>query len=435
MGVSSVIEAELTWTGRGFEPGVRIAIGRDGRIDAVERGAGPAARRRLRGRALLPGMVNAHSHAFQRGLRGRTEHFGRGAGSFWTWRESMYELAAEIDEASMYDLSRSAFSEMLDAGITSVGEFHYLHHDRSCRGFALDEAVLRAAADAGIRIVLLETLYRTGGIGRPLEQAQRRFAAEPHELWAQVDRIGRLGGPPTRSIGVAAHSIRAVDIPDLVALHAEAARRGLPFHMHVEEQPAEVKACEASYGVRPMTIVNAKLKVNSRFCAVHCTHTALADMEAFVGAGGNVCFCPLTEANLGDGIPNASRILAGRGRICLGTDCNARISFTDEMRWMEYLQRLRSGGRGVCVDESGNCARALWLSATVNGAKALGVSAGEIHRGAAADLIALDLKAPTLTGWTPDTLLDCFVFGCGRETIAATCVGGKWVGVAGAATE
>ncbi len=426
MGVSSVIEAELTWTGRGFEPGVRIAIGRDGRIDAVERGAGPAARRRLRGRALLPGMVNAHSHAFQRGLRGRTEHFGRGAGSFWTWRESMYELAAEIDEASMYDLSRSAFSEMLDAGITTVGEFHYLHHDRSCRGFALDEAVLRAAADAGIRIVLLETLYRTGGIGRPLEQAQRRFAAEPHELWAQVDRIGRLGGPPTRSIGVAAHSIRAVDIPDLVALHAEAARRGLPFHMHVEEQPAEIEQCLAAHGARPMALLAARLPLDDRFTAVHCTHTAGADLDAFLSAGGNVCICPLTEAGLGDGVPDVPRILARGGRICLGTDSNARIDFGEEMRWLEYAQRLALLRRGVCTDESGSCAAAVFRAATVNGARALRVSAGEIAPGAAADLLALDLDAPGLAGWTPETLLDSFVFGSGREAIAEVCVAGRW---------
>jgi formimidoylglutamate deiminase len=434
MAERQIIHPELVWTGKKFERGLQIPIEPDGTIGTISQAK---ARTPLwRDRAVLPGMINVHSHAFQRGLRGRGERFPRGGGSFWTWREAMYELVGNIDRDLLYAHSLQAFREMLDAGITTVGEFHYLHHDASGAGYALDEVVLRAAADAGIRLVLIVSYYKTGGIGQPLSGAQLRFRTEtPAEYWQHVDRLAGLVNPATQSLAAAAHSIRAVPVEDLVALHQEADRRGLPFHMHVEEQPAEVKACEASYGVRPMTIVNAKLKVNSRFCAVHCTHTAAVDMEAFVGAGGNVCFCPLTEANLGDGIPNASRVLAARGRISLGSDCNARISFAEEMRWLEYGQRLRSGGRGVCVDESGNCARALWLSATVNGAKALGVSAGEIHRGAAADLIALDLKSPALAGWTPDTLLDSLVFGCGQEAIAATCVGGKWVGGNGAGAE
>jgi formimidoylglutamate deiminase len=196
--------------------------------------------------------------------------------------------------------------------------------------------------------------------------------------------------------------------------------------MHVEEQPAEIEACQAAYGNRPMAVLNERLEIDARFCAVHCTHTAPSDMEAFLAAGGSVCLCPLTEANLGDGVPDGRGIPAAR--VSLGTDSNLRISFVEEMRWMEYAQRLSTESRGVFVDDSGACAAALWQAATVNGARALGVNAGVFEAGAAADLIALDLNAPTLAGWTPETLLDSFIFGSGAEAIADVYVGGRRVG-------
>jgi formimidoylglutamate deiminase len=192
--------------------------------------------------------------------------------------------------------------------------------------------------------------------------------------------------------------------------------------MHVEEQPAEIADCVEAYDARPMAVLNSQLVIDNRFCAIHCTHTAPADMEAFVAAGGTVCVCPLTEANLGDGIP----LLAGMpGRVSLGTDSNLRISFADEMRLLEYAQRLKTESRGVLVDDRGRCGAALWRAATVNGARALGVDAGELRAGAAADFITLDLTAPALAGWTPDTLLDSFVFGAGAEVIAEVYVGGR----------
>ena len=421
-----MIQPELTWTGKRFEPDIQIVITADGMLGAVgsTSGSPPDEVTHWPGRAVLPGMVNAHSHAFQRGLRGRGEQFPQGTGSFWSWRETMYELVTAMDEAAMYDVSRRAFAEMLSAGITTVGEFHYLHHDDSNQGYALDASVLRAAADVGIRIVLLQVFYRTGGFGRPLKGGQQRFRTSSGDAhWAQFDSLSETVDPVTQTLGVAAHSIRAVSLDDLAALHEEAKRRDLVFHMHVEEQPAEIEACEAAYGSRPMAVLNERLEIDARFCAVHCTHTAPSDMEAFLAAGGSVCLCPLTEANLGDGVPDGRGIPAGR--IALGTDSNLRISFVDEMRWMEYAQRIATESRGVFVDESGGCAAALWHTATVNGARALGVNAGVLKAGAAADLIALDLTAPTLTGWTPETLLDSFIFGSGNEAIAEVWVGGR----------
>ncbi len=423
-----VIQPEQTWTGERFEPDIQIVIAADGTLGSVGPASGspPDEVTHWPDRAVLPGMVNAHSHAFQRGLRGRGERFPEGAGSFWSWRETMYDLVAAMDEAAMYDLSRRAFAEMLSAGITTVGEFHYLHHDASNEGYALDGVVLRAAADAGIRIVLLNVFYRTGALGRPLTGGQQRFRTSSGDAhWAQFDSLSETVDPATQKLGVAAHSIRAVGLDDLMALHEEAKRRDLVFHMHVEEQPAEIEACEAAHGARPMAVLNERLEIDARFCAIHCTHTAGGDMEAFLAAGGSVCLCPLTEANLGDGVPDGRGIPAGR--VSLGTDSNLRISFVDEMRWMEYAQRLHRESRGIFVDGSGGCAPALWQAATVNGAGALGVKAGVLETGAAADLIALDLNAPTLAGWTPQTLLDSFIFGSGAEAIAEVWVGGRRV--------
>jgi formimidoylglutamate deiminase len=420
-----LVEADLTWTDSAFERGLQVLIEPDGRVGSVGAGLGrPDVA--LAGRALLPGMVNAHSHAFQRGLRGLGERYSRGPGSFWTWREGMYGLACSMDEQTMYDLSRQAYREMLEAGITAVGEFHYLHHGATGRGFALDEPVLRAAAEAGIRIVLLECLYRGGGVGGPLQEAQRRFSCTPGELWAQLDRLAAMLDWHTQALGVAAHSIRAVAPDEIADLHAEAARRGMVFHMHVEEQRREIEDCVAALGEPPMAVLNRGLRVDGRFTAVHCTHTAPADADAFGAAGGNACICPLTEAALGDGIPDLRRLRSAGASICLGTDSNGRIDLVEEMRWLEYAQRLKLEQRGVLTDEDGRSAAALLRAATLGGARSLGLCSGRIAPGHDADFLTLDLSAPCLGGWTDQTLLESFVFGGGEEAIAGVCVGGSW---------
>lgn len=427
---AQIIEADLTWTGRRFERGVRVAVDGDGVISAVgpPESVSGAVGRRLTSCALLPGMINAHSHAFQRGLRGRGETFPEGGGSFWTWRTTMYELVDRMDAATLLALAGQAYREMLAAGITTVGEFHYLHHDASAAGYAFDELMLQAAADAGIRIVLLNAYYGTGGCDRPLTGGQKRFhTGGIDEYWQQMDRLEATLDGRTQSLGTVAHSIRAASLDEIADLHETATRRHLVFHMHLEEQTREIEACLAAYGKPPMALLNERLAIDPRFTAVHCTHTALSDLEEFLAAGGNVCLCPLTEGNLGDGVPNVRQIVKRHGRICLGTDSNARISMTEEMRWLEYVQRLITRSRGVCVDESGRVAPYLWRAATVNGARALGIRAGSIEPGHAADLITLDLSAPSLAGWSDETLLDSFIFGGGAEAVGATCVAGRWV--------
>ena len=420
-----VIEADLTWTGNGFAAGAQVAVADDGRIAAV--GAlGRQTTQRLRRVALLPGFVDTHSHAFQRGLRGSGERFPAGAGSFWTWREAMYALVGSLDRDSLRRVSVQAFGEMRDAGVTTVGEFHYVHHERE-GDFALDQVVLDAAGDVGIRIVFLNTFYATGAPGKPLQGAQCRFATPSvEEYWRRMDLLAAGLDPLTQTLGAVAHSIRAASPEQIRAIHEEAVRRGLPFHMHVEEQRREIEESTAAYGRTPMKVILDALDVGDNFTAVHCTHTSDADMQRFLDAGGMVCLCPLTEANLGDGIPRLALPHAARGRLALGTDSNNRLSLLEEMRWLEYGQRLRGEMRGALADEAGQVATTALAAATTGGARALGLDTGRIAPGAWADFVAVDLTAPCLAEIGNERLLEALIFGGGNEVIAGTFVGGRW---------
>lgn len=422
-----IIQADWTWTGSRFEPDVQVEVGPDGVITRV--GVGPDRTSiHLPHHALLPGMINVHSHAFQRGLRGLGERFPAGAGSFWTWREAMYSLVASMTADKLYELSLQAFREMLAAGITTVGEFHYVHHDASCTGFAFDDVVLKAAEDAGIRIVLLNTYYRTGGVGQPLAGGQLRFAVQsPREYWAQMDRLAARIRPGQQSLGAVAHSIRAATIDEIAELYAESRRRGMVFHIHVEEQLKEIEDCVAAYGKRPMALLLDRLDPDDRLTAIHCTHTADEDLRRFVGTGAHVCLCPISEANLGDGIANVPLLRTIPGSICVGTDANTRASMAEELRWIEYVQRLHRQQRGICRDEEGRVAGSLFDMATVHGARALGIAAGAIAPGHAADLFAIDLGHPSLAGWNADSLLESFVFGAADDAVGATFVAGSLV--------
>ena len=423
---AQIVEADLTWTGDGFAPGVRVAVSPDGRIAEVGSIPRPATRE-LRHQALLPGFVSAHSHAFQRGLRGRGERFPDGAGSFWTWREAMYDLVLHLTRDRFTDLCTQAFREMRSAGITTVGEFHYLHHTTGTDDWAFDDAILDAARAAGIRIVLLNALYQTGGIGRPLGPAQQRFRARTTSAyWTQMERLRSRLDPSRESLGAAVHSIRAAPLDDIASMQQEARRQDLALHIHVEEQQKEIDESLAAYAKKPMAVLNSRLPTAEGVTAVHCTHTSPADLERFLAAGGAVCLCPLTEANLGDGLPNLAPALPFDGRLSLGTDSNARLSLLEEMRWLEYGQRLRQQSRGVIVDARGHSARPLLHAATAGGANALGVPTGAIEPGAWADFVSVDLGHPSLADVEAGCLLDALVFGAGNDVILATCVGGEW---------
>lgn len=376
--------------------------------------------------AFLPGFINAHSHAFQRGLRGKGELFAKGVDTFWGWREEMYTLVNELTVDQFREICVKCFSEMRQAGITTVGEFHYFHHGKDT-DFEMDGAVLDAAKEVGIRIVLLHAFYKYGGLGKEsLSGGQSRFSTqELGQWWEQVDKLKSLTDNKLQRIGTVAHSVRAVDIETIKEIAIGSVQRGMPMHIHVEEQLQEIEACLKAHGVTPMALLNDGIDVSPLVTAVHCTHSAAADMEQWLSSGGNVCLCPLTEANLADGICNMHRIVKQGGCVSLGTDSNARISMLEEMRWMEYVQRLYSQERGVCVDESGSMANYLINAATKNGARCLGISGGEIAVGKLADFTVLDLEHVQLAGCALESLPAALCCGADNSVIAKTIIAGN----------
>ncbi len=424
-----LLAPDWCWIDGAFSAGVRIEVDGEGRIVRCGTDLDPdprlGAAEPLEDKALLPGFVNAHSHAFQRALRGRGERFPREAGDFWSWRQAMYALVEALDDETLYRWCRRAYAEMRAAGITAVGEFHYLHHDDAAAlDHRFDEVVARAARDSGLRVVVLQTYYRTGGIDEPLDAGQRRFSTpDPGRYWASVDRLAATVAGSRVTVGAAAHSVRAAPPAEIAALHAEATRRGLPFHLHLEEQEGERSAALAAWGRTPTAAISAELTADGPLTAVHATWSDAEALAALVNRGGGVCLCPTTEANLGDGLPRSAAPGVAYSP-SLGTDSNARISMLEEMRWLEYGQRLATGRRGVVVDDDGANAPRLLDCATRCGAAALGLEAGTIAAGRWADFAVVDLTHPSLAGWQPETLLDSLVFGGADGAIAGAIVGG-----------
>ncbi len=420
-----ILEPDFVWRDGRFRSGEQVEVDGDGVISRVGPGLGQASER-LSGEALLPAMVNAHSHAFQRGLRGKAELYGSGSNTFWSWREEMYRLANALDEASFHRVVVSTFREMLDAGIASVGEFHYLHHLGSTEDHALDAVLVGAASEVGIRLTLLDVYYATGDIGRPLGPEQARFGSRSLEDFLDsTERLASTLDARTQSLGLVAHSVRAVPLPEIVALHERARASGLVFHMHVEEQGREIHAAVEQYGARPLALLLDHLEVGAEFTAVHCTHSNPEELSRLLTAGANVCLCPLTEANLADGIPPV-KLAEHIDRLSLGTDSNLRIDFNEEMRLLEYAQRLGIEKRGVFRGSTGSVAAELFRIATEGGARALGARAGRIEEGYAADLFTLDLNTPALDGVDADELMSAFVFGASQSAIGRIAVAGEW---------
>lgn len=378
---------------------------------------------------LLPGFVNAHSHAFQRGMRGQGESYPDGAGSFFTWRESMYQLVASLDPDRCHEITRRCFEEMLDAGITTVGEFHYVHHGADDgRDHALDEAVVRAAADAGIRLVLLHVDYVRGGFDdRPLAGGQRRFdTGTLDEFLASHERLAALCRDPLTTSAPISHSTRAVPVDRIVAVRELARSLGSVFHVHLEEVVAEIEDCRARHGRTPMRLLLDHGVIDERVTAIHCTHSNESDLRDYASAGGRICLCPNTEGNLGDGIPDLTTIRDAGIPLSIGTDLNSRIAPAEDLRWIEYVQRVHRTMRGAVVEDA-RTGPPLLAIGTVHGADSLGVEAGTLEPGRLADFVAVDLEHRTLEGVDVDSLLEAIVFGTGPEVVAGTCVGGRWV--------
>ncbi len=370
---------------------VRVEIA-DGRFVSVEAGADPGGADRLAG-LTIPGLANCHSHAFHRALRGRTQ---RERGTFWTWREQMYAVAGRLDPDTYYDLARATYREMLAAGFTSVGEFHYLHHGPDGTPYsdpnAMGLALVEAARDAGIRMALLDTCYLAAGIGREPEGVQRRFGDGDAEAWA--DRVGGLGevGPDV-VVGAAIHSVRAVPRDQMHLVVEWADRHVAPLHMHVSEQLAENVACLQAYDETPTGVLAEAGALGPRSTAVHVTHLTDADVDLLGGSRTHACFCATTERDLADGI-GPSRLLHEAGApLTVGTDSHAVIDAFEEMRAVELDERLSSQQRGQWS------AAELLEAASVTGHSSLGFDgAGLIAVGAPADLVTLDLRSPRTAG-------------------------------------
>jgi formiminoglutamate deiminase len=328
----------------------------------------------------LPGFANCHSHAFHRALRGRTQ---RERGSFWTWREQMYDVAAGLTPDTYFALARDTYAEMVATGITAVGEFHYLHHQPDGTPYddpnEMGRALLAAADDAGIRIRLLDTCYLSSGFGRPPEGVQRRYSDGDAHAWAE--RVAAFGDP---RVGAAIHSVRAVPREQLPVV-VEAAR-GMPLHVHVSEQVAENEACLAATGLTPTQLLAEAGALGPSTTAVHATHLTDLDVRLLGDSGTHVCFCPTTERDLADGIGPARRLHDAGATLTLGSDSHAVIDLFEEMRAVEMHERLASRQRGHWS------ALELLAAATYDGHRSLGFDdAGRIAVGQRADLVTIDL--------------------------------------------
>jgi formiminoglutamate deiminase len=386
------------------EAGTLLEIDGD-RVAAVRTGvtAPPGDAERLIG-LTLPGLANAHSHAFQRALRARTQG---GPGSFWTWREQMYALAAALDPDHLGALARATFAEMAVAGATLVGEFHYVHHGPGGTPYAspnaMGEAIVAAAADAGVRLTLLDACYLHGGIGIESDAVQRRFRDDGAEAWAA--RVDALAEAAALRVGAAVHSVRAVDPASARTVAAWAAARDRPLHAHVSEQPVENEACVAAYGRTPVALLCDAGAISERSTAVHATHVTADDMRLLGEARATVCLCPTTERDLADGIGPARRLRAAGARLAVGSDSQAVIDLLEEARAVELDERLASGERG------GHRPADLLGAATAGGYVSLGwPDGGRLEAGALADLVVLGLDGVRLAGTTAQHAVGAAVF-------------------------
>jgi formimidoylglutamate deiminase len=411
----------------------------NGRITRFSRESTDLAKaERLQNRAILPGLVNVHSHAFQRVIRGRTEYrSGAERDTFWTWREAMYHAANLLSPEAIYHSARMAYLEMLLSGITTVGEFHYLH--RAPGGIPYEDRnllawqVLRAADETGLRICLLRTAYARAGWQKPEDPGQARFLTPRFEDFIGDTEgvrgaIPRISRPGRAWVGVAPHSVRAVPLDYLCDVVSYAQSNHLPVHMHVAEQPAEVEACLGEYGVRPVELLERHGILDSRFTGIHAIH--ITDEEAgYLGsAKTRVCACPTSERNLGDGAVPADRLFAAGAGICFGSDSNVQIDLLEDARLLEYHLRMNKLERVVLAPGSQKdaLARRLFRSATETGGESLASTVGRLEVGTEADFFTVDLDDPSVAG-AGDALLNHVVFSLERTAVREVAVGGELV--------
>jgi formimidoylglutamate deiminase len=417
----------------GWSRDVRISVD-DGRIAKVETGI-DTDRGDERHAIGLPGLSNVHSHGFQRGMAGLTETRGTSCDNFWTWRELMYRFVGRMTPEDVEAITAQAYIEMLEAGFTAVGEFHYVHHNPSGAPYdnlgELAERVVAAARASGIGLTLLPVFYAHAGFGgRAADDGQRRFINS-------VDQFGRLMEASRRAVagcegmelGVAPHSLRATTPNELAAILPLAA--GGPVHIHVAEQVKEVEDCLAWSGRRPVRWLLDHAAVDRRWCLIHATHMTDEEARAMAATGAVAGLCPVTEANLGDGIFNAAAFFAAGGRFGIGSDSNVLIGASDELRQLEYAQRLLRRGRNIMATAAiPSTGRVLFEGALVGGSQALAVTGG-LAQGHAANIVSLDADNPALAGRAGDAILDSWIFGSRRSLVDCVWTFGRRVVTSG----
>jgi len=386
----------------------------------------------LPGKALLPGFVNTHSHSFQRLIRGKSESRIVSGRDFWSWRGTMYHAAAQLSPDEVYDVARMAFLEMILAGTTTVGEFHYLHTDPAGHAYddpnLLSKQVIAAAQSVGLRIVLLRTAYLRSGFGLPRDPGQTRFFESTGEFLRNMTELAAQYQDTSNKVrfGVAPHSIRAVPLDDLAEIAAWANTKQLPLHMHVAEQVAENEACVREYGCTPVELLSRNRVLSRSFTAVHSIHIQPDEVEELAHACATICSCPTTERNLGDGILGADRVMAAGIRVALGSDSQAQIDPLEDARELDYHLRLRDQQRAILdLIEERNIAERLFSCATLNGAQALSVPAGEFVPGSLADAFTVNLDDLSIAGHSPEDLLPILVFSLNKSAIRDVIVNGK----------
>lgn len=386
-------------------------------------------------KALLPGFINVHSHAFQRLIRGKSESRATSGNNFWSWRNTMYHAAARLTPQDIYDVARMAFLEMLRSGITTVGEFHYLHNDPDGHPFddpnLLSQMTIAAAQSVGIRIVLLRSAYLRSGYQIGIDPGQTRFFESTHDFLANAESLlfayQNDSGNPVH-IGIAPHSIRAVPLDDLRQLITWANAKQLPVHMHISEQTAENEASHAEYGATPITLLAREGLLTRNLTAVHAIHITDDEIQMMANAGAAICSCPTTERNLGDGILAADKVIRAGIPIALGSDSQAQISPLEDARELDYHLRLSHQERAVLdLIEEQPLASRLFDCATIHGAQSLGIPTGELVNNAYADFFTVDLNHPSIAGNSPEDLLPMIVFGLEPSAIRDVAVNGKLI--------
>ena len=432
--MKTLYRPELLYSdGRFIEHG-EVVVGEDGCVIGATKGLDLSAAKivKLPGKALLPGFVNAHSHAFQRLIRGKSESRAVSGRDFWSWLGTMYHAASRLDPQQVYDVARMAFLEMVLAGTTTVGEFHYLHNAPDGRPYddpnVLSKQVIAAAQSVGIRIVLLRTAYVRSGFELPPDPGQTRFYETSKAFLKNMAALVRDSAERGTSVhcGVAPHSIRAVPLRELHEIAEWTRASKLPLHMHVAEQVAENAACVREYGATPVALLAKERILAPDLTAVHGVHVSAEEIAMLAEAGTTVCSCPTTERNLGDGFVRADDMMAAGIRFALGSDSQAQIDSLEDARELEYHLRLQQQKRAI-LDQLGGkpLAARLFECVTIHGAASLQVASGELKPGAFADFFTVDLKDVSIAGNSADDLLPIIVFSLNRSAIRDVVVNGR----------